>query len=235
MLCQELSRALSADSFATECAQSGRSGLRAFFRYHPDLVLLDAALPEIDGWTVLRRIREITDIPVLVLASGEQLAHRLRALQMGAQDYMTRTVSSEEIVLRVRSALRRHALRTEHHQTYDDGVLRVDTWIREVTANGQPLELTRAELSLLACLVRQPGQVVTYRQLHEELPWLVGEGSEAALRSLLHRLRRKLAVAAPATPRIVSHRSIGLRLAVAWPPVLSAIPGSRPAGEAAGR
>jgi len=212
--CARVAEVIADCGYVVLAAHTGRAGLRAFYQHHPDLVLLSPTVSDMDGWTVLWRINEIADLPVIILTDTDRLAWRLQALQTGADDYVTKAVEADELIFRVRNALHRHAMRREQH-VYDDGTLRVDPWAREVTIKGQPIHLTRAEMSLLACLVRRPGHLVTYQELLDELPWLTEADSDEALRSLLHRLRRKLQPAVSA--RIVSHRAIGLRLDVRWP------------------
>lgn len=209
---ERLRRAFCAAGYSVTSANTGRAGLRALYREHPHLVILGCPLLDVDSLTVLTRMREAADLPVLVAATKVRRGHCLRALELGAQDYFSRSLDPEELILRVEAALRRATAQGERPQVYNDGSLRVDSWRRQVTLNGRPVLLTSAEMSLLACLVRCPGRTVGYDELYSELPWLHGEGSDCALRSLVHRLRRKLHQPQASGGRIVSHRASGLSL-----------------------
>src|SRR5947208_12261441 len=123
---------------SVEEAPDGRAGLRALHSSPPDLVVLDVSMPELDGWQTLERIRDLSDVPVLMLtARGEEL-ERVRGLQAGADDYVTKPFGRQELVARVQALLRRSAARThEATETYADGLVTIDFAPRAVTYAGR--------------------------------------------------------------------------------------------------
>jgi two-component system, OmpR family, KDP operon response regulator KdpE len=211
----QLVSALQQEGYVAITAGDGSAALRALFAHHPHLVALSLALPGMDAWTVLQRIHEVTDIPVLIVSTKRAVGYRVRAFELGAHDYITKPYHLQEVVLRVKAALQHStALSDNAFAAYDDGILRIDGWKRDVLVNGQRLSVTPRELRLLLFLVHQPGRLVPYTDLVAKLPWLAGEDRESALRSLLHRLRHKLDQAAPGSNFILTQRSLGVRLNV---------------------
>jgi DNA-binding response OmpR family regulator len=203
---------LSRNGFAVTTAGDGREGLRAFHGERPDLVILDVGLPEMDGWTVLERIRELSEVPVLMLTAHGQESEKVRGLRTGADDYVTKPFGNAEFVARVRALLRR-AGGGEQADTdvYDDGRVRVDYAAHQVVADGVPVELTATEYRLLVTLVRHRGQVLSAVRLLD-LVWNdpVGIGPERVKYSVM-RLRRKLGATSGADSPIEAVRGFGYR------------------------
>jgi two-component system, OmpR family, KDP operon response regulator KdpE len=217
---EHLTSVLLAAGYLVAGTSTGRNGLCALFHDRPHLVLLGYPLSDMDSSSALRRIREVSDIPIVVVAKRNRLGQRLRALELGAQDYIAEPFEMQELVLRVRAALHNcPAQRQGRPVTYDDGVLRVDGVWREVTVHGRGLSVTAPEMSLLALLARKPGCLVTYDDVFDALPWLAGENHGTALRSLVHRLRRKLEQAAAGSDYILTQHSLGIRLNVQKSPL----------------
>jgi DNA-binding response OmpR family regulator len=210
----ELAHALTAARYEVFTASDGSLGWRAFYACHPHLILLALMPPQMDGWTLLQRLREVADVPVLIISRTNSLGDRLRAFQLGAQDFISKPFNSEEVVLRVKNVANRCLDHERPRQVYDDGMLRIDARRREVTLKGQPLPVTHQEMSLLARLAQQPNQLILHEDLLSDLPWLAGEGNCVALRSLLYRLRSKLRTASPGHEYITSQHGLGLRLCV---------------------
>jgi DNA-binding response OmpR family regulator len=182
--------------FESTLAASGRDGLRVFHSARPDLVILDVGLPEMDGWTVLERIRDLSDVPVLMLTAHGQEADKVRGLHGGADDYLTKPFGNDELTARALALLRRrqpagpgHAEATE---VFYDGDIEVDFAAREVRVSGEPVALTPTEYRLLAALVRHRGQVLSAQTLLD-LAWSdpLGVGPERVKYTVM-RLRRKL-------------------------------------------
>ena len=194
-------------------AADGREALREFHAWRPELVILDVSMPELDGWAVLERIRDLSDVPVLMLtARGEEL-ERVRGLQGGADDYVVKPFGKQELVARVQALLRRAAKspQEEEAESYGDGYLTIDYAQRQVTVGERPVQLTPLEFRLLSTLVRHPRQVLSRDQLLE-LVWgdTYGVGGDQ-VKLYVGYLRRKLDADAPASVPIETVRGFGYR------------------------
>ncbi len=155
------------------------------------LIVLDLMLPGTYGLDILRQLREgASDVPVLVLSARNDTSDKVRALKLGADDYMTKPFWPEELVERVRARLRRPAMQRQN--LVELGGLLVDLEAREVRLHGKPVELTRVEFDLLAALARRPGAAVTRQWLAENVLDPEREGTERTLDVHVSRLRRKL-------------------------------------------
>jgi DNA-binding response OmpR family regulator len=174
-----------------------------------DVVVLDVAMPGLDGIATLQRIRETSDVLVLMLTARAERHDKLRGLGHGADDYLTKPFDNAELVARVRALLRRRPASTRP-DVYDDGLLLVDFRARTVAVRGAPVDLSPAEWSLLATLVRHPGETLTKQQLLE-LAWRdpLGIGPERVKYTVL-RLRKRLGVDEPSGP-IEAVRGVGYR------------------------
>jgi DNA-binding response OmpR family regulator len=149
-------------------AEDGRAAIRAFFESRPDLVVLDIDLPEIDGWQVLDRIREVSEVPVLMLTAQGAEVDKVRGLTGGADDYVTKPFGPREFVARVEALLRRVDGKGGVLAS-PDGEVTLDEAQHRVLVCGRPLDLTPTEFRLLAVLLRNPRQVVTSEQLLEDV------------------------------------------------------------------
>jgi DNA-binding response OmpR family regulator len=194
-------------------APDGRTGLRALHSSPPDLVLLDVSMPDLDGWKTLERIRDLSDVPVLmVTARGDEL-ERVRGLQAGADDYVTKPFGRQELVARVQALLRRAGQRSEAARpgAYADKRLSIDFAQRAVTYEGREVSLTPLEFKLLSTLVRHPRQVLSREQLLE-LVWGDSYGvSGDQVKLYVGYLRRKLAPDAADSVPIETVRGFGYR------------------------
>lgn len=199
-------------------AQDGRVGLRMVHDRRPDLLVLDIGLPGMDGWTVLERVRDIADLPVLLLTAHGQESDKVRGLRAGADDYLTKPFANNELLARVEALLRRSASsrgtdNQEWLDLYDDGVVRMDARSRSVLVQGQPVDLTNTEFRLLNTLVRHAGAVLSPKQLLAQV-WddPTGIGPERVKFAVL-RLRRKLGWSSQDSP-IKAMRGVGYRYQV---------------------
>jgi DNA-binding response OmpR family regulator len=193
-------------------AENGRVGLRALHASPPDLVLLDVSMPEMDGWQTLERIRDLSDVPVVMLtARGDEL-ERVRGVQAGADDYIVKPFGRQELLARVQALLRRAAARpAEQTEMYANGTLEIDFSQRSVTYAGHDVTLTPLEFKLLSALVRHPRQVLSRDQLLE-LVWGDAYGvSGDQVKLYVGYLRRKLDPQNPEAVPIETVRGFGYR------------------------
>jgi len=174
----------------------GKEGLKNAYELHPDLIILDVMMPGIDGWDVCARLRELTDVPILMLTARSAESDMLRGFVLGADDYMKKPFSKAELEARVRALLRR---KKNHNGSsdinhYTDKVLSIDLETQAVELDGNVLDLSATEYSLLACLVRNMGRTVTHGQLLREV-WGCEYGNLSTTLTLyICYLRKKLEV-----------------------------------------
>jgi DNA-binding response OmpR family regulator len=192
-------------------AANGREALRLLYAHRPALVVLDVGMPALDGWQVLERIRDATDVPVMMLtAQGEEL-DRVRGLRAGADDYVPKPFGRQEFLARVEALLRRAGERPELAEVYRDEWIEMDFGRRSVSVRGSPVSLTPLEFRLLGAFVRHPGQVLSRDQLLD-LAWgdpQTRSGDEVKL--YVGYLRRKLDEAAGAASAVETVRGFGYR------------------------
>jgi len=198
--------------FSVEQAEDGRAGLRALHNSHPDVVVLDVSMPGLDGWETLDRIRDLSEVPVLMLtARGEEL-ERVRGLKGGADDYVVKPFGRQELVARIQALLRRRGSGTlEQQERYADDRVTIDFAQRAVTFDGADVSLTPLEFKLLATFVRHPRQVLSRDQLLE-LVWGDSYGvAPDQVKLYVGYLRRKLAPDDVAGVPIETVRGFGYR------------------------
>ena len=180
--------------YATEAAADGREGLRKLYGSRPDLVVLDVTMPTMDGWDVLERIRDVSDVPVLMLTALDGETDLLAGLGIGADDYMTKPFSQRELVARVRALLRRAQRAAEPGtKPITAGPVTIDPERREVRRDGHLVHLTPTEFDLLHRLALRPGIVFSREQLLEEV-WGYADGTTGGrtVDSHVAAVRRKL-------------------------------------------
>lgn len=205
---------LPAHGFRLYEAATGKDGLTEAQARNPDLILLDLGLPDLDGGEVIRQIREWTATPIIVLSARDQEQVKVAALDLGADDYVTKPFGVDELLARIRAALR-HASRSASdvgESVFTLGDLKVDLGRRQVFVSAKEIHLTPIEYKLLTTLIRYAGKVMTHRQLLKEVwgPLHVEEGHY--LRVYMRQLRNKLEKT-PAHPRyLVTELGVGYRL-----------------------
>jgi two-component system KDP operon response regulator KdpE len=205
---------LPAHGFRLHEAATGQDGLTQAKAWNPDLILLDLGLPDVDGSEVIRQVREWTTTPIIVLSARDQEQAKVAALDLGADDYVTKPFGVNELLARMRAALR-HASRSASdvvEPVFTLGDLKVDLGRRQVFVVGKEVHLTAIEYKLLTTLIRYAGKVMTHRQLLKEVwgPLHVEEGHY--LRVYMRQLRNKLEKT-PAHPRyLVTELGVGYRL-----------------------
>ena len=193
-------------------APNGKEGLREFHSWRPDLVILDVSMPELDGWNVLERIRDMSDVPVMMLtARGDEL-ERVRGLQAGADDYVVKPFGTEELVARIRAVLRRQADVTSGEPVIRSGDLEIDLARRHVSVNGRAVHLTPTEYELLRYLALHAGKPVSHTTLLRQVWGEYAVGDKYNTRYVVAQIRKKLGDD-PANPRyIVNEPGVGYRL-----------------------
>jgi DNA-binding response OmpR family regulator len=198
------------EGMATIEAADGREGLRQFYEHRPQLVILDIGLPELDGWQVLERVRELGDVPVLVLTAASDELDKVRGLRQGADDYVTKPFGRQELIARIEALLRRAGETTPTDEVHADGLVEIDFTQRRVTIGDAELHLTPTEFRLLAALARHPNQVLSHDQLLEMAWGDSANRSRQQVKLYVGYLRRKLADAADLNP-IETVRGFGYR------------------------
>lgn len=192
-------------------AETGHKGLTEFARKQSELVILDLGLPDMPGIEVLQRLREWSEVPVLVLSVFGQEDRKIATLDSGADDYLTKPFAGGELLARLRALLRR-AKQPEENATLRFGSVEVELAQRRVTKNGALVKLTAKEYALLRLLLTHRDKVLTYTQILQEVWGPEAAGKTHYLRVFMMRLRRKLEDE-PDTPRYLQTEStIGYRL-----------------------
>ncbi len=193
-------------------AETGRAGLAEIVHRRPDVVLLDLGLPDMEGIKVLRRLREWTRVPVLILSVRDDPEEKVAALDAGADDYVTKPFDTAELLARVRVIQRRSLVETGE-PVFQVGPLCVDLSARRVTLEGAEVKLTPTEYALLRALVQHAGKVVTHKHLLRTVWGEKAETQAQYLRVYITYLRRKLEPLAKAPQLIKTEVGIGYRLA----------------------
>jgi two-component system KDP operon response regulator KdpE len=191
-------------------AATGEEGLARLVE-GADLVLLDLLLPGLDGSEVLRRVRAVSDIPVIVLTVREDKGDKLAALGGGADDYVTKPFDSDELLARIRVALRRRPRAKSETAVVTSGDLVIDRARQVVTRRGEEVKLTPTEWRLLELLLGREGQLLTYAAISDEIPGRSGEFDQNSTRVFVAHLRRKLGDDASDPRLILTHFGLGIR------------------------
>jgi DNA-binding response OmpR family regulator len=218
-LLQLLDLSLKDEGYDVTCATNGRDALRTVFTERPDLIVLDIMMPGMSGWQVCERVREVSDVPVLILTARGDPEDRVRGLELGADDYLSKPFDIHELTLRVGAILRRtwsgNASTSRTSQRYDDGHLFVDLETRVVQYDGQVIKLTPYEFDLLSCFVRHPGKVLEHDYLLRQVWGLnSGTGDNDYVKTYIRYLRKKIEPD-PQQPRyITTERGVGYRFMI---------------------
>jgi two-component system KDP operon response regulator KdpE len=186
-----LSEFLNTQGFTSRCIANGRDGLRELFNRKPDLVVLDVTMPQMDGWEVLKRIREVSDVPVIMLTARDEEPNILRGFSLGADDYVTKPFSFAQLAARIKAVLGRRgdSSRSERLQVGD---LEVDLASRYVTRAGVMIKLTPTEFNLLVTLMRHQGKVLSNEDLVRQV-WGPQYANEIGfVRRYIWHLRQKI-------------------------------------------
>lgn len=198
-----LQRSLTAYGYEVFSASSGEEALEEVARHRPDLILLDLGLPGISGLEVCRKVREQSNLPIIVLSVKDTERDKVQALDLGADDYVSKPFGLNEVLARVRVALRHSAqVKVGTEPVFQVGPLRVDFSQRLVQVEGKEVKLTPTEYDLLKALIRNSGKIMTRQMLLSQV-WGTGYGTEAHyLHVYIGQLRRKIEPD-PAHPRFI--------------------------------
>jgi two-component system, OmpR family, KDP operon response regulator KdpE len=204
---------LEAAGYKVYDAPDGRQGLAEVASRHPDVVVLDLGLPDMDGLDVVLRLREWSNVPIIVLSVRESEQDKVTALRSGADDYLTKPFSTEELLARLEVA-RRHAQPAADETTFRSGTLTMDLASRTVTVGGKPVKLTGTEYALLRFFVRNAGKVLTHPQIMEAV-WGPGQRDKTHYLHVYMTYLREKIEAVPARPELlVTEARVGYRLNV---------------------
>ena len=207
--------ALRSDGFDVVEARTGPSALEQARENGFDLVILDVMLPGLSGTDVCRMLRAESDVPIVMLTARDAELDRVRGLELGADDYVTKPFSTAELASRVRAILRRRDLdRAKGAAVYELGGLRIDLGRHEVVVDGRRVHLTLSEFKVLSLLAERAGQAVSRRELMQHLWASEHVGDEHACEVHVSNLRRKIERDASRPERLVTVRGVGYRLVV---------------------
>jgi DNA-binding response OmpR family regulator len=196
-------------------AYRAEDGLRKAYRGHPDLVLLDIMMPDMDGWEVCRRLREMSDVPIVFLTARTDVREIVKGLELGADDYILKPYDNDELVARVRAHLRRAPKSSMSDElVFDSGRFKINFLNREVIVDDELRYLTPKEFSLMSVLTRNAGRVITRQDLVNDA-WGTGEDDDAidSLKLYIHYLRKKVERDANHPEFILTSRGVGYRFA----------------------
>ena len=191
-------------------AADGRAGLRLLHESVPDLVMLDVSMPVLDGWQTLERIRDLSDVPVIMLTARDGELEKVRGLKAGADDYVTKPFGRQELLARVEALLRRGSDPVVVAD-YDDGVVAIDVAQRRVLVRGEEVQLTPLEFKLLSVLVRNSDQVLDHERLLEQVWGDAHAVSRDQVKLYVGYLRKKLSPDDPQAFPIETVRGFGYR------------------------
>ena len=202
--------ALEAENYQVREAQTGQDGLAEVASRRPDVILLDLGLPDMDGVVVLKRLREWSETPVLVLTVRDDEQEKVAALDAGAEDYVTKPFSTAELLARLRAAQRK-TRPAEEISVFKSGELVVDLTSQTVSRAGREIKLTATEYALLRLLVRHPGRVLTHRYILREIWGPKSEEHRQYLRVYMTHLRQKIEPDSTNPTLIKTESGIGYR------------------------
>ena len=216
-ICEFIAATLKAQGYKAITTALGRDGLSLIASQCPELILLDLGLPDIDGMEVIKQVRSYSAIPIIVISARTQEKEKVMALDLGADDYITKPFGSNELLARIRTALR-HGNRPAGggaavDRTYKAKGLVIDFDKRLVTVDGESVHLTQVEFKIVSCLARNSGRVITYDSLISHVWGPYADDNNRILRVNMANIRRKLEKN-PAEPQfILTEIGVGYRMA----------------------
>ncbi len=210
-----LAEYLREQGYVVHTAKDGQKGLHTFFEQKPDLILLDVTMPIKDGWETLKRIREMSQTPVIMLTARSDESDVLRGFSLGVDDYINKPFSFAQLGARVRAVLARAGESITTAEQLEAGTLKVDISTRRITRNGELIPLTPTEFKLLVTLMRHPGEVISAEDLVREV-WGPQYANEIGfVRRYIWHLRQKVEVDSENPKFIHNERGFGYRFEAA--------------------
>ena len=206
-----LHSALSSEEFSLHEAESGHNGLSAAAALRPDVILLDLGLPDLDGIEVIRRIREWSEVPIIVLSVREREDDKVAALDAGADDYLTKPFGVGELLARIRASLRRSIVQSSE-PVFTSADLRVDLNLRRVTLAGNEIQLTPTEYDLLRLLIVHADKVLTHKLILKQIWGGAHQEQPQVLRVTISNLRKKIEHDPSRPKHITTEPGVGYRL-----------------------
>lgn len=208
---QVITMNLKSQGYTISEAVNGAEGVQKASDFHPHLIILDLGLPDKNGHDVLKELRAWTTIPIIILTVNDDESTKVRLLDSGADDYLTKPFGPPELLARVRVAVRHHGA-TEATPVFESDDLKVDLNKKLVLVNGETVRLTKTEYEVLARLVRDHGKVISQTQLLKQIWGVIAEHETHYLRIYIKQLRKKIEVN-PAEPKhIITEPGVGYRL-----------------------
>ena len=192
-------------------AISGKEGLERANSFHPNLVILDLGLPDMNGLQVLKDLRQWTQVPVIILTVSDDEDTKVKLLDAGADDYLTKPFGHLELLARVRAGLR-HREKIEATPIFESGDLKIDLNAKNIFVDGTPIKLTKTEFELLLRLVRDAGKVVSQSKLLKEIWGVLAQEESHYLRIYIKQLRKKIEKNPSEPKHILTEPGVGYRL-----------------------
>ena len=210
---------LERSGYIVHSAQDGRQGLTLAETKQPALIVLDLMLPDVSGEELCAEVRSRSDTPILMLSAKSAAEQRIRGLELGADDYLTKPFSPRELVARVKALLRRAGAETPlvEQLSFDCGRLRIDVELRQVTVEGEAVELTPTEYKLLLALAHYPGRVYSRFELINRVQGYDFEGYERTIDAHVKNLRKKIELDPSSPAYVTTVHGVGYRLGASRP------------------
>lgn len=216
-ICKFLRVTLESNKFEVQDTNSGNDGLREIINYKPDLIILDLGLPDISGFEVLTKIREWSKTPIIVLTVQDSDEDKVKALDAGADDYLTKPFSVLELHARIRVALRHNNSNKQNESpVFKLGPLEIDYSAHAVKVDGETIKLTSTEYDIIKLLSQHVGKVVTHRMILKEIWGPNSIEHTQYLRVYLGQIRKKLKVNENTAELIVTESGVGYRMNLEW-------------------
>ncbi len=206
-----LNHSLKVSGYEIMEAESAEEGLKKTSEFHPHLIILDLGLPDMNGFDVLKKLRSWTNIPIIILTVKDDESMKVKLLDAGADDYLTKPFGTSELLARVRVSLR-HNLNTEATPLFESGYLKIDLSQKLILVSGEPVKLTNTEFELLSRLVRDHGKVIVQSQLLKQVWGTATEDQSHYLRIYIKQLRKKLEKNPSKPEHILTEPGVGYRL-----------------------